>query len=121
VVLFGFSTGTKCEKLNFDSSNILNSILVPGLNPKSTTFSPLVPVQRPQEIDEKNSKNVSFGYLYRSKELIFGHKNFSKFFKLHFSKIFQKFFKLHLAPGTTFKKLFFKTMVVPGTKYGVFR
>jgi hypothetical protein len=31
------------------------SVLVPVLNPKSTTFSPLVPVQRPQEIDEKNS------------------------------------------------------------------
>ena len=47
---------TKGEKLNFYSSNILNSPLVPVLNPKSTTFSHLVPVQRPQEIDETNSK-----------------------------------------------------------------
>jgi hypothetical protein len=35
--------------------------LVSVLNPKITTFSPLVPVQRPQEIDEKNSKKVFFG------------------------------------------------------------
>jgi hypothetical protein len=33
---------------------------LPVLNPKSTTLSPLVPVQRPQEIDEKNSKKVFF-------------------------------------------------------------
>jgi hypothetical protein len=43
VVLFGFSTGTKSEKLNFYSSNILNSPLVPVLVPKSTTFLRLVP------------------------------------------------------------------------------
>ena len=68
VVLFGFSTGTMSEILNFYSSNILNS--------KSTTFSHLVPVQRPQEIEEKNSEKVFFGYLYRSKYLIFGPKKF---------------------------------------------
>jgi hypothetical protein len=60
VVLIGLSTGTKCEKLNFYSINILNSPLVPVLDPKSKTFSPLVPVQRPQEIDEKNSKKDFF-------------------------------------------------------------
>jgi hypothetical protein len=54
LVLFGFSIGTKGEKLNFYSSNILNSPLIPVLNPKRTTFLPLVPVQRPQGIDEKN-------------------------------------------------------------------
>jgi hypothetical protein len=37
-VIFVFSTGTKSEKLKFYSSNILNSSLVPVLNPKSTTF-----------------------------------------------------------------------------------
>jgi hypothetical protein len=62
VALFGFSTGTKSEKLNFYSSNILNLPLVPVLNPKSTTFLPLVPVQRPQEIDENSSKKLFFGY-----------------------------------------------------------
>jgi hypothetical protein len=40
----------------------------------------LVPVQRPQEIEEKTSKKVFFGYLYRSKYLIFGPKNFLKNF-----------------------------------------
>jgi hypothetical protein len=64
MLLFGFCTGTKSEKLKI--------FLVPVLNPKSTTSSPLVPVQRPQEIEEKNSKKVLFGYLYRSKYLIFG-------------------------------------------------
>ncbi len=42
VVLFGFSTGTIAEKLNFYSSNILDS--------------PLVPVLSPQGIEEKNPK-----------------------------------------------------------------
>jgi hypothetical protein len=60
VVLFGISTGTKSEKLNVYTINILNSALVPVINPKITTFSPLVPVQRPQEIEEKNSKKVCF-------------------------------------------------------------
>jgi hypothetical protein len=48
VVLFGFSIGTKGEKLNFYATNILNSPLVPVLNPKSTTFPHLVTVQRPK-------------------------------------------------------------------------
>jgi hypothetical protein len=43
VVLIGFSTGTKSEKLNFYSSIILNSLLVPVLYPKSNTFSHLAP------------------------------------------------------------------------------
>jgi hypothetical protein len=63
VVLFGFCTGTQGEKLNFLSSNILNSLLVPLLNPKSTTFWPLVPVQSPQKIEGKNSKKDFYGYL----------------------------------------------------------
>jgi hypothetical protein len=42
--------------------NILNSLLVTVLNPKSTTFSHLVPGQRPQEIEEKKlKKNVFLG------------------------------------------------------------
>jgi hypothetical protein len=60
VVLFGFDTGTKSEKLKCYSSNILNSLLVPVLNPKSSTYLPLVPVQSPQEIEEKNSKKSFF-------------------------------------------------------------
>jgi hypothetical protein len=36
---------------------------LPVLVPKSTTFSHFVQVQRPQEINEKNSKKLFFGYL----------------------------------------------------------
>ena len=77
MVLFGFSTGTKCEFRILKNKNYQFSVLVPVLNPKSTTFSPLVPVQRPQEIEEKNSKKVflwAFVPIY--KYLIFGPKNF---------------------------------------------
>jgi hypothetical protein len=42
------------------SSNLLNSPLVPVLSPKCTTFSHSVPVQRPLEIEEKNSKKDIF-------------------------------------------------------------
>jgi hypothetical protein len=49
--------------------------LVSVLNPKSTT---LVPVHSPQEIVEKKTRKDIFGYLYRSKELIFRPKNFFK-------------------------------------------
>jgi hypothetical protein len=49
------STGIKSEKLNFNTSKILNSPLVMVLNPKSTTFSHSVPAQSLQEIVEKNS------------------------------------------------------------------
>jgi hypothetical protein len=38
----------------------------------------LIPVQRLQEIEEKNKKKVFFGYLSRSKYLIFGPKKFLK-------------------------------------------
>jgi hypothetical protein len=55
VVIFGFSAGTKSEKLNSYSSNILNP--------------PLVPVLNPQE-----SKKSFFGYLRQSKYLVFGPK-----------------------------------------------
>jgi hypothetical protein len=65
----------------------------------------LVPVQRPQEIEEKSSKNVSFGFLYRSKYLIFGPKKFLKNFGAAFGAWY--YFK---------KKKFSKTKVVPGTK-----
>jgi hypothetical protein len=60
VVIFGFSTGSKSGKLKFYSPNILNSLLVPVLNPKITTFSSLVLVQSPQEIEEEISKKVFF-------------------------------------------------------------
>jgi hypothetical protein len=76
VVLYGFSIGTKDEKLNFYSSNIQNSPLVPVLNPKSTTFSPLVLVQRPQEIEEKKS---IFGYLCWSNTLLLDLKILKNF------------------------------------------
>jgi hypothetical protein len=39
-------TGTKGEKLNFYSSNILNLPLVPVLNPKSATFGTGTKIQR---------------------------------------------------------------------------
>jgi hypothetical protein len=60
VVLFGFNTGHKGEKSIFYSLNILISPLVPVLNPKSTTFSPLVPLLSTQEIEEINSKKVYY-------------------------------------------------------------
>ena len=112
VVLYGLSTGTKSEKLNIYSSNntiylrvafiptlfslkirkkgrkkativsnILNSLLVPVLNPKSTTFSHLVPVQNSKK---KIQKSFFFGYLSRSKYLIFGLKKFLKNFEAAF-------------------------------------
>jgi hypothetical protein len=89
--------------------NILKSLLLPVLNPKSTTFSHLVLVQRPQEIEEKKSEKVFFGYLYQSNYLIFGSKKFLKNFGAAFSTWYY------------FQKKNFKTEVVPGTKYGVFR
>jgi hypothetical protein len=56
VVLYGFITGTKSEKLNFYSSNILNSLLVPILNPKITTFSAFGTKYK----DFKKSKKIKF-------------------------------------------------------------
>jgi hypothetical protein len=97
MVIFGLSTSTKSEKLKFYSSNILNSLLVPLLNSKSTTFSPLVPVQSLQEIEEKNSKKGFLG-------ICTGVENFSWDFYFW-----------------TLKKNFLKTKLVPGTKYGVFQ
>jgi hypothetical protein len=79
-ISWGSCKKLKSEKLNFYSSNILNSPLVPVLNPKSTTFSHLVPVQGPQEIEEKNSKKVFFGYLYGFIYFMFGPKKFLKNF-----------------------------------------
>jgi hypothetical protein len=56
--------GTKDEFRIFEESNFNFTPLVPILNPRITTFKHLVPVQRPQEIDEKNSKKAFFfGYL----------------------------------------------------------
>jgi hypothetical protein len=66
VVLFGFSTGTKSEILNFYSSNILNS--------KSNHFFAF-------GTGTKTPRNRSFfGYFYRSKYLIFEPKNFGAAF-----------------------------------------
>jgi hypothetical protein len=72
--------------------------LVPVLIPKSTIFSHLVPVQRPQEIEEKNSKKVFYEYLYWSKYLIFGTKKFLKHFGAAFGTWYylQKNFFLNL-------------------------
>jgi hypothetical protein len=53
--------GTKGNKSNFYSSNILNSPLVPELYLKSTTFFTSIPVQSLQEIEEKYSKKVFLG------------------------------------------------------------
>jgi hypothetical protein len=52
VVLFGFSIGTKGEKLNIISINIQNSPLVPVLNPKSTTFSYFVDLKSKKKIQK---------------------------------------------------------------------
>ena len=65
VILFGFSTGTKSEKLNFYSSNILNSSLVPVLNPQDL---------------KKSMQKFKKWYLYRFKYLIFVPKKFLKNF-----------------------------------------
>jgi hypothetical protein len=100
VVLFGFCTGTEGEILNFYTTNIQNSPLVPVQNPKSTTFLHLVTVLSPQEIEYKKLKKVFFGYFYRSKDLIFGPRKFLKNFVAAF--------------GTQEKNL------VPSTKYESF-
>jgi hypothetical protein len=60
------STSTKGELRMFIEIKFNFALLVPVLNPKSTTFSHLVPIQRPLEIEEKNPKKAFFGYLYRS-------------------------------------------------------
>jgi hypothetical protein len=44
-IAWGLFTGFYGENFNFFSSNILNLPLVPVLNPKSSIFSHLVPVQ----------------------------------------------------------------------------
>jgi hypothetical protein len=63
VVLFGFSTGTNTEKLNFYSSNIHNSPFIAVLS-----------------LREKKFKKLSFGYLFRFEGLIFKSlKIFEKF------------------------------------------
>jgi hypothetical protein len=76
-------------------SNILNSLLVPVLNPKSTTFSHLVPVQNSKK---KIQKSFFFGYLSRSKYLIFGLKKFLKNFEAAFGTQYylQKIFYVKL-------------------------
>jgi hypothetical protein len=95
VVLFGFSTGNKGEFRIFEEQKFNFSPLIPVLNTKSSTFSSLGPVQSPQEIEEKNSKKVFFGYLYRSKDFIFGPKKFLKNFLAGFGTWYclQKKFK----------------------------
>jgi hypothetical protein len=47
---------------------------------KKTQKHHFLPVQSPKKIEEKNSNKVFFGYLYRSKYLIFRPKKFSKNF-----------------------------------------
>jgi hypothetical protein len=59
--------------------NNLNSLLVPVLNPKITTFTHLVPVQRPQEVEEKNSEKV-FWIFVPVQIHYFGPKKFLKNF-----------------------------------------
>jgi hypothetical protein len=104
-VLFGLSTGTKSDKLQFYSSNILNSSLVPVLNPKSTSFLLLIPVQRPQEIDERNLKFLGIctgpNALFLDIKIV--------------RKIFEKCIWYLVLPS---KKIFLKTKVVSSTKYG---
>jgi hypothetical protein len=73
--LFGLSTGTKSEFRIFKENKLNFLSLVPVPNSKNATFSPLVPVLSPQEIEEKNSKKRFLGFLYRI-------KNFQNFFGL---------------------------------------
>jgi hypothetical protein len=100
VVLFGFSTGNKSEKLKCYTTNILNSPLVPVLNPKSTTFSHLVPVQR-----SPNSKKYFFDICIGPNTLFLDLKKFGAAF------------------GTLYylQNFFLQTKIIPGTKHGVFR
>jgi hypothetical protein len=53
-------------KYRFGPKTVTNTSISWGI-----TFLPLVPVPSPQEAEEKDSKKVLFGYLYRSKYLIF--------------------------------------------------
>jgi hypothetical protein len=91
-ISWGLCTGTKSEKLKFYSSNILNSSLVTVLNPKSTTVSPLVPVQRPQIYEKKIQKKFFLCICTGPNTLFLDLKNFLKIFWLH------------LVLGTTFKQ-----------------
>jgi hypothetical protein len=76
VVIFGFSTGTKDEFRIFEELNFNFSLLVSVLNTKITTFSPLVPVQSPQEIDEKIQKKLFLGICTGPNTLFLDLKNF---------------------------------------------
>jgi hypothetical protein len=53
-ISWGVSTGSKDEFRIFEEKKIKFSLLAPVLNPKISSFSPLEPVQSPQEIEEKN-------------------------------------------------------------------
>jgi hypothetical protein len=68
--------GTKDEFRIFEEENFNFSLLVPVLNPKITTFSPLVPVQSLQKIEEKNSKKVFLGICAGPNTVFLDLKNF---------------------------------------------
>jgi hypothetical protein len=80
--------------VNFYPSNIHNSPILPVLNAKSTTFSPLVPVLNPQEIEEKNSKKSFFGFYPGPNTSFLGIKNLLSAFGpwYYLQKIFTKIF-----------------------------
>jgi hypothetical protein len=76
LALFGFGTGTKSEFRIFVVWKFNFSLLVPALNPKCSTFSPLVPIQRPQV---KKSENAFFEGICTSPNSLF--LNPKKFFE----------------------------------------
>jgi hypothetical protein len=78
VVIFGFSAGTKREKLNFYSSNILNSHAF-GTGTKTP------------KIEENNSNKNFFMGFYTGTNTYFWTSNI---------------LELHLVPGTTFRNFF---------------
>jgi hypothetical protein len=80
VVIFGFSAGTKREKLNFYSSNILNSHAF-GTGTKTP------------KIEENNSNKNFFMGFYTGTNTYFWTSNI---------------LELHLVPGTTFRNFFLK-------------
>jgi hypothetical protein len=77
VVLFGFRTGSKGKNINFYSSNIHNSYLIPVLTPKNTTFSNVI-LEIPKKSNTKFIKSNFWVFVPVQIAYFWASKNFEK-------------------------------------------